>query len=780
MDRKTGWFAIMVIGTLAGGSGGLQAGESYKVRPVTPIRAAGFAPSQVKLLDGPFRAAMERDAAYLLRLEPDRLLAWFRKEAELEPKAEVYGGWESQTIAGHSLGHYLSACALLYANEKNPAVNERVEYIVDELALCQKKNGNGYLAAIPNGKRVFAEVARGEIRSAGFDLNGAWVPWYTLHKVMAGLRDVYLYCGNRKALTVLVKMTDWADQTTAHLTEEQWQKMLACEHGGMNEVLADVYALTGEEKYLNLAKKFYHKHVLDPLAAREDRLAGLHANTQVPKVVGAARIYELTGEQTFQTIADFFWDRVVHHHSYVNGGNSSYESFGPPDRLNDRVHDTTETCNTYNMLKLTRHRFAWQPEARKMDYYERALYNHILAHQHPVTGMFKYKGFLDMPARKHFSTPFDSFWCCVGTGMENHVKYPESIYDHAGDTLYVNLFIASELSWPEKAIGLRQETAFPERNRSRLIFACDDPRPLDLRIRKPFWAEGMKIRLNGKPLAVSAESDGYIRIQRTFAGGDVIEIDLPMELRIETMPDNPDRIAFLYGPILLAVDLNSDNPLPILIGPKEELIEAVKPIDGKPLEFIAKQCVHVLDSPELSDLHLRPLHTIVEEKYTVYMDVFTPAQWARHKADYEAEQERIRQMEARTVDILRIGEMQPERDHNLDGQRTRTGEHHGKRWRDAYEGGWFAFDMKVDPDAPADFQVTYWGSESGPRHFDIFADDRKIATQSLGNDKPNEFFEVVYPIPEELTKEKEKIRITFRAHPGQIAGGVFGCRVLRR
>jgi hypothetical protein len=759
-----------------------QSHSPYRVNPLVLSQAIDFPLAQVHLLDSPFRHAMELDKAYLLSLEPDRLLAWFRKEAGLDPKAPVYGGWESQTIAGHSLGHYLSACSLLYANEKDPQILERVEYIVDELALCQRKHGDGYVAAIPNGKKVFEEISRGQIRSAGFDLNGLWVPWYTTHKLMAGLRDAYLYCGNRKALTVLTQLADWADQITANLTDEDWQKMLACEHGGMNEVLADLYALTGDSKYLELSKKFYHRSVLDPLAAQEDRLAGLHANTQIPKVIGAARIYELTKEDKFKTIASFFWDRVVHYHSYVNGGNSSGEYFGPPGRLNDRLHDTTETCNTYNMLKLTRHLFAWRPEAEKMDYYERALYNHILAHQHPQTGMFKYKGFLDMPARKHFSRPFDDFWCCVGTGMENHVKYAESIYSRTpdGKSLYVNLFIASELTWPEKSLTVRQETSFPFEPQSRLVFTASQPVSLTVRIRKPYWCEGLQVYLNEKKLSAAADSDGYIPLSADFRSGDVIRIDLPMTLRTESMPDNPNRIAFFCGPILLAADLDGDSPVPVLIGEPKTILRFLKPSPQEPLVFTAERLGYILDNPEPQGLTFRPHYQIVEQKYTVYLDVFTPEQWKQRKEDYEAEQKRRQEMEARTVDILRIGEMQPERDHNLKGENTYTGIHNDRRWRDARDGGWFAFDMKVLPEAAMDLVVTYWGSESGPRRFDILVDGTKIATQSLGFDKPNQFYDVVYPIPEELTKGKDKINIRFQAHPGHVAGGVFGCRTIRR
>lgn len=754
----------------------------YRLHPIIPIQAVDFPLSQVRLLDGPFRHSMELDRAYLLVLEPDRLLAWFRKEAGLEPKAPVYGGWESQTIAGHSLGHYLSACSMLYANEKDPQINERIEYIVDELAFCQRKHGDGYLAAIPNGKKVFEEIARGQIRSAGFDLNGLWVPWYTTHKLMAGLRDAYLYADNRKALTVLTKLADWADQITADLTDEDWQKMLACEHGGMNEVLADLYALTGDSKYLELAKKFYHRHVLDPLAAREDRLAGLHANTQIPKVIGAARIYELTKDDKFKTIASFFWDRVVHFHSYVNGGNSAGEYFGPPGRLNDRLHDTTETCNTYNMLKLTRHLFAWQPGAETMDFYERALYNHILAHQHPKTGMFKYKGFLDRPARKHFSSPFEDFWCCVGTGMENHVKYPEAIYSRTPDgrSLYVNLFIASELSWPEKNLTIRQETSFPGEPQTRLVFNSHHPVSLTVRIRKPYWAQDLQIFLNDQKQPFTTDSDGYIPVAAEFRTGDVIRLDLPMSLRTESMPDNPGRIAFFYGPILLSADLDGDNPVPVLVANPKTILDALKPSPKEPLVFTAERLGYVLDRPEPQPLVFRPLYQIVEQKYTVYLDLFTPQQWQQHKTEYEAEQKQRLQMEARTVDVLRIGEMQPERDHNLEGENTYTGIHNDRRWRDARDGGWFAFDMKVLPDTPMDLVVTYWGSESGPRRFDILVDNTKIATQTLGLDKPNQFYQIVYPIPENLTKGKEKVKIRFQGHPGHVAGGVFGCRIIRR
>lgn len=738
-----------------------------------------FELKDVRLEDGLFKDAMDRNAAWLLKLEPDRFLAWFRKEAGLEPKAEVYGGWESMTIAGHSLGHYLSACAMQYAAAADEQFKERVAYIVGELAECQAKHGDGYVAAFPDGRRVMAEVARGDIRSKGFDLNGIWVPWYTQHKLFAGLRDAYVQCGNTQALDVMVKLGEWVCETTKNLNEMQWQTMLACEHGGMNESMADLYALTGDKKYLTLAEKFYHQHVLDPLARQQNRLSGLHANTQVPKAVGAARIYELTGNQKFETIARFFWETVVNHYTFVNGGNSANEYFGPPDRLSEPMNDTTETCNTYNMLKLTRLLFAQEPKAAYMDYYERALYNHILASQHPQTGMVKYKGFLDMPARKGFCHPTESFWCCVGTGFENHTKYGEAIYAHDDTSLYVNLYIPSTVTWRDKGVTLRQHTAFPVDDTVVFSLTCEEPTAFVLRLRKPFWADSVQVMVNGAAVTATAGPTGYIDVLRTFRTNDTVSITLPMSMRIEGMPDKPERIAFLYGPTLLNADL-SDTPLPALVGEQDQLLAAFKPAD-KSLEFGAQGIGRILglDGWKPCDVHLLPHFRTADQRYSVYMDSFTEAGWKDRLAQYEAELQRQRQIEARMTDVLLIGQMQPERDHNLTGENTTSGEHAGRKWRHAENGGWFAFDMKVDANAKMELVCTYWGADAGGREFDILIDDVKIATQKLERNKPDEFFDAVYALPRELTGGKEKVRVRFQAHPDKMAGGLYGCRMMK-
>ena len=746
-----------------------------------PIGARAFPLSQVRLLDGPFKAAQQRDLKYLLQLDPDRLLAWFRKEAGRKPKGEVYGGWESQTIAGHSLGHHLSAISMAYAATGDSRFRERAAYIVSELAACQQANGNGYLEAFPGGKQTFAAIAGGEIRSQPFHLNGIWVPWYTTHKIMAGLRDAYIYCDNRQALDVLIAMADWANRVTAHLTPDQWQEMLGTEQGGMNEVLADLYALTGNRTYLTLSEKFYHRAVLDPLSNREDILAGLHANTQIPKLIGLARLYELTGSEKYQTAASFFWDRVVRHYTYVNGGNSAGELFGPPDQQAAYLDATTETCNTYNMLKLTRHLFAWQPSAAYMDYYERALYNHILASQNPHTGMMMYKGYLEMPARKSFSTPFNSFWCCVGTGMENHTKYGESIYFHRGSTLWVNLFIPSELHWEDQGITLRQTTDFPREARTRLTLACDRPAQATLRIRHPFWSKEVTVLVNGRTEQVSRQPSRYISISRTWQTGDEVEIRLPMSLRIEAMPDKPDRIAFLYGPLLLAADLSGNAPLPRLIGQPASLPEAFTRVSNTP-EFQSGDVGRAFAGKAgvATGVHLIPLFTIADQKYTVYMDAFTDQEWDAEVSQHRAAVERQEALDRRTIDLVEIGREQSETAHGLAGKQTSAGRYRGEHFRHAQDGGYFAYDLAVSPGTPMDLLVTYWGSDHGNRTFDIQVDGRTLTTQSLGNDRPGDFFRVTYPLPDDLITGKRTVTVRFQAHPGNTAGGIFGCRIVRR
>ena len=765
-----------------------------KVPNAVPLQVRPFAPGDVRLLDGPFKQAMDRDAAYLLSLDADRLLSGFCTEAGLKPKAEKYGGWEAQGIAGHTLGHYLSACSWMYQDTGDPKLLARVNYIVDQLAECQQANGNGYVAAIPNGKKIFDEIARGDVRAKGFDLNGGWVPWYTLHKEFAGLIDAYRYCGNAKALAVVTNLANWAEATTKNLTDDQWQTMLVCEQGGMNESLAELYALTGNTHYLHLAEKFYHKAVMDPLAQGKDNLNGLHSNMQIPKVIGAARLYELTGQPRYADIAKFFWDRVALHRSYVIGGNADAEHFFPiQDFARHLDAATCETCCTYNMLKLSRHLFEWSPDAGIMDFYERALYNDILASQDPETGMFVYLMSLKPGGFKTYSTPHDSFWCCVGSGMENHARYGDTIYFHNDHALYVNLFIPSQLTWRDKGLGLRQETQFPDNNLTRLTFQCRQPVKLALAIRWPAWAQPRPmVNVNGQDQKISGRPGSYITLDREWQDGDRVEIRLPMTLHTEPLPGTTNWIAVLFGPIVLAGELGTNGmppstyakdqtkfvrwptpPSPVFVTAPDALTRHIK-TTGQPLTFRTDG----IGRPE--DVTLAPLYQIHAQRYTVYWNVFTESDWKAHEAALRAEAQRAQALKARTVDEVLPGDKQSESDHHVRGEKSDPIEALDRSLRHAYDGGWFAYDLAVPTNGSADLVVTYWGGETGRRTFDILVDEQKLATQSLHQDDPGHFWDKTYPVPDDLTKDKDKITVKFQAEPGNYAGGVFGLRTISR
>jgi DUF1680 family protein len=611
------------------------AAPTHSEDPPAALRAHPFELRDVRLLDGPFKDAMQRDRAYLLKLDFDCFLSYFRETAGLKPNAPAYGGWEAKV--GRMLGHYLSACSMMYASTGDGQFLERGNYIVNQLEECQHANGNGYVGGIPDGKRLFAELAKGKVELGDSSLNGVHAPWYMMHKEFAGLRDAYLLCGSTKAKRVLTRLADWACSVGAGMDDEQFQRMLECEYGGMSEVLADASAITGDSKYLKLAERFNHRAVLDSLMSREDRLDGLHANTQIPKLIGLARQYELTGDQRLLTGATFFWEQVTQKRSYAIGGNSDDEHFFPIGEMDRHLHAASaETCNTYNMLKLTRHLFCLEPKAAYADYYERALYNHILASQDPETGMMLYFFSLQPGHFKTFSTPFDSFWCCVGTGMENHAKYGGSIYFHNGKNLYVNLYIASDLDWKERGVRIRQETKFPEEETTRLTVTAQRDTEMALRIRHPYWATaGIEVAVNGKPFAGASEPGSYFAVERTWRNGDVLEIHLPMTLRVEPMPDNQNRFTIMYGPVVLGGALGTegyhppipfagnnelkfakvpDPPTPGLATSDRPVNQWVHPVVGKTLTFKASKVA----GPEV--VILQTLNALDRQRYTVYWD----------------------------------------------------------------------------------------------------------------------------------------------------------------
>ena len=751
--------------------------------------AEPFALPDVRLLDGPFRDAMLRDEKYLLALDPDRLLHDFRVNAGLPSSAKPLGGWEAPgcELRGHSLGHYLSALSLMYASTGDAELKRRADYIVAELAQCQSNSPAagfhaGYLSAFPES--FIDRVEQGK---------PVWAPWYTLHKIMAGLLEANQQCGNAQALDVLTKMADWVKFRVDRLPREQMQKSLDNEHGGMNEVLANLYAVTGNPNYLRLSAAFNHAKVLDPLARGEDRLDHLHANTQIPKIIGVTREYEYTGDPAFHTMAETFWDSVALRRSYVIGGHSDHEHFFPTNEFAKHLStDTCETCNTYNMLKLTRELFALAPDAAKMDFYERGLYNHILASQDPETGMFVYLMSLKPGHFKTYSTPEDSFWCCVGTGMENHSKYADTIYFHDGDSLFVNLFIASELSWPEKGISLRQETKFPESDATVLKIKAAKPVTFALKIRHPAWAgEGFTVSVNGTKQTIASAPESYFSVSREWHDGDSVKIQLPMKLRVEFLPGVSNEAALVYGPIVLAGELGTNdmpNPLargqtdystvpdpaaPVLVCDAGRLLDHVRPLARQPLSF------HTEGIGRPQDVTLIPFYQMHRQRYSVYWKLLSESEWQAQAAELAAAEAQRVAMEARTVDVVLPGEQQSEIDHQAQGEKSDPLEALGRKLRHAYDGGWFSYELKVDAAAGNELVCTWWGDEGGARNFDIQVNGVKIASQQLLHNQPGKFWDATYPIPAELTKGKSKVTVKWQAQPGNFAGGLFGCRILR-
>lgn len=635
--RHTRRDVLASAATAAIAAGTVTVGGMAAAAAPQPVRAAPgtlqpFDIANVDLGESPFLHAQKMTEAYLLRLEPDRMLHNFRVNAGLPPRAPVYGGWESDLIwddincHGHTLGHYLSACALAWRSTRDSRFKHRVEYIAGELAECQKASGTGLVCAFPKGPALIAAHLRGE------KITG--VPWYTLHKIFAGLRDGTLLADSDAARAVLIRLADWAVIATRPLSDAQFEEMLDTEHGGMNEVLADLYLMIGNADYRTLSQRFSHKAVLTPLAAGHDQLDGLHANTQIPKIVGFERVYEATGDASYRDAAAFFWKTVALTRSFATGGHGDNEHFFPMADFDQHVFSAkgSETCGQHNMLKLTRALFLQDPRADYADYYERTLYNGILASQDPDTGMATYFQGARPGYMKLYHTPEHSFWCCTGTGMENHVKYRDSIYFHDDRSLYVNLFIPSAVRWGEQDAVLTQRTAFPETPSTMLHWTLKRPTALTLKIRHPRWSPTAVVLVNGTEVMRSATAGRYIEVTRTWHDGDTVELRLVMQLGIDRAPAAPDVVAFTYGPLVLAGALGRDGLAPgsdiivnerkygsyndaafvppTLTGDPATLLQTIRS-NASPLDF-------TIVSGEQRQIRLIPYYRIAHERYATY------------------------------------------------------------------------------------------------------------------------------------------------------------------
>ncbi|GAA4777224.1 glycoside hydrolase family 127 protein [Stakelama sediminis] len=745
-------------------AGPLAARAAVSIAPGR-IRARPVPLADVRLSPGPFYDAVMRNRDYLLALEPDRLLHNFRAGAGLKPKAPVYGGWEARGIAGHTLGHYLSACSLMHAQTGDEAVRDRIRYIVGELSLCQKAHGDGYVGGTTverdgktvDGKIVFEEVRRGRIETHGFDINGGWVPLYTWHKVHAGLIDAYQVGRVDAAMPVMLGMAGYLATILEGLDDAQMQKLLASEYGGLNESYANTYALTGDERWLRVAEKIYDRKVLDPIEAQQDKLAGLHANTQIPKIIGLARIHELTGDRAPEVAATFFHRAVTQHHSYVIGGNSEREHFGPPDAIATFITDRTcEGCNSYNMLKLTRHLYGWAPDAALFDYYEKVHLNHILGQQNPQTGMFNYFMSLASGARRLWSTPDDSFWCCVGTGLESHSKHGDSIYWHHDSTLFVNLFIPSRLNWREQGLKLVMDTRFPFSETVEMTVEQPAKGPVDIAVRMPGWSENPSLRVNGETVSTE-RSDGYARLHRRWRAGDRIELVLPMAPRVAPTPDDPSVVAYVNGPLVLAADLGPVDTEFTQLPPALVAADAQSALQptGKGLHQFR------LVGTKPQPLTLRPFFAGYDRRSAVYFPTFTHSEWSQKAAVWEKEQRGREALARRTVDLIHLGEQQPEQDHHFKSNNSDLLAWGGHTGRQAWwgQGNYLAFDMAVKP-GPMVLRALYWGEETD-KDFVISIDGHQIAVEKRPGPPVKRFVSRDYPIPETLTRGKSVVRVRF-------------------
>jgi hypothetical protein len=763
-------------------------GKILKVRPL-PLHS-------VRLTGGPLKNAQELDAKYLLELEPDRMLAFLRQRAGLEPKAKGYGGWDGpgRQLTGHIAGHYLSAVSLMWAATGDVRFKERADYIVSELKTIQDAQGDGYLGALMDnqgvdGKVRFQELCKGIIRSGGFDLNGLWSPWYVEHKIFAGLRDAYRYTGNRSALDEEIKFAGWVESIVSKLDDEQTQKMLATEFGGMNEVTADLYADTGDPRWLALSGKFEHRAMIDALASGQDILGGKHGNTQVPKMIGSLSRYIYTGDETDHKAATNFWDEVALHHSFATGGHGKNEYFGPADRLNNMIDGrTAETCNVYNMIKMSRTLFSVDPEIRYADFHERALFNHILASQDPNDGRVCYMVPVGRGVQHEYQDKFEDFTCCVGTGMESHALHGYGIYYESKDKLWVSLYAPTRANWEAEGVQVEMNTDFPMGETAALKVAPKSPKKFTLALRRPYWAgAGFSVKVNGQVLKDLPTADSYVEITRTWRKGDTVELVLPKTLREEPLPDNPERFAVMWGPLVLAGDLgpeqherrsrrnaSGEDSAPVLVAAAQSVQNFLKPVAGKPGTFVTSGVGLT------TDITFVPFYQLPRRRYAIYWDMFTPDEWKKKSEAFAAEQEKQKKLEAATLAFAQPGQMQTERDFNQQGEETspvQLMERYGRRGTK-----WFSFDLPVEAGHPMGLVVTFSNDARRNGSFEILVDGKKVGEQATERHSPEQdvrFFDVEYAIPSELIEGKQKVTVRFEASTGNEIPGVFGIRIVR-
>ncbi|MFN8668810.1 MAG: glycoside hydrolase family 127 protein [Gemmatimonadaceae bacterium] len=777
---------------------------------------------RVRLTGGPLKHAQELDREYLLALDPDRMLAYYRERAGLTPKGKGYTGWDGngRNLTGHIAGHHLSGVSLMYQATGDVRFKERADYIVRELAEVQRKNGDGYVGALDGLREAFARLSKGEIKSGGFDLNGLWSPWYTLHKTYAGLRDAWRHTGNKQALQVEIGFANWAEQVLKPLSDEQVQKMLLTEFGGMNEVMVDLYADTGDVRWLALSRRFEHHAVTEPLKRHQDNLSGKHGNCQIPKLIGSASRYAYTGEMDDIVAATFFWDRVVRHHSYASGGHGLNEYWGPPDVLAPRVDGrAAETCNVYNMLKLSRRLFSLRPDAAYADFHERALFNHILASIDPNDGRTSYMVPVGRGEQQEYQNMQRDFTCCVGSGMESHALHGYGVWYESSDTIWCNLFVPSTADFSLGKATLAMETSFPDGDSATItVKTLPVAKAFTLAVRRPWWAgDGFAIAVNGTPIPqpkldtlsdpvaggraggigneATAPVSTYVNITRTWKAGDTVSISAPKTLRLEPTPDDPTVTAIMWGPLALASDMGprladiDENSqvtpgmkVPMLVTESRSVTDFVQPA-GKAGDFTITRVARV---PEASgpapDIALTPFYRTHRKRYSLYYDLVTPAQFDARVAAMAAARDAESRLERATLAKVVAGDAESEKKANYRSEPADrpVGRNEGRTQRNGP--GWFSYDLPVEGDTQMALVITHFVEPGLPPQlgpFDILVDGTSVGPH-VPNYSASGFYKATYPIPQQLTQGKGAVTVRFQAIGSGRIAPVFEVRTVRR
>jgi DUF1680 family protein len=824
-----------------GGSNAVPEPQKLAIAPAVKYVATPLPLADVRLTGGPLKAAQELDEKYLLSLNPDEILFGIRREAGLQPKAaHGLGGWDSpdgRQLSGHIAGHYLSAISYMYAATGNPEFKRRVDYMVSELAEAQAAQKDGYIGALKgnaprgnrgggggaaaggtgrgqqqleDGKDLFKEIPQGTIRSGGFDLNGMWSPWYVEHKIFAGLRDAYRIAGNKHALEVEKKFGGWVESIVGPLNEQQDQKMLATEFGGMNEVLADLYADTGDKRWYELSDKFEHKAIVDPLAAGHDILDGKHGNTQVPKLLGDLMRWVYGGDETSGKAAKYFWDEVAWHHSFATGGHGRNEYFGKPDMLSTMLEGrTAESCNVYNMLKFERELFAIQPDVKYADFQEKALFNHVLASINPQNAGLAYMGPVGQGERQEYGGN-GSMTCCVGTGMENHGLHGYGIYYEEGPKLYVNVYAPTTANWKSQGVHIVQETNFPEGENASFKITPASAKELTISLRRPYWAgDGFSVKVNGAEVSGIGKPDSYVDIKRTWNPGDTITVTLPKKLWVDATPDNPNKAALMWGPLVLAADMSAMTggrgrrgggggggggnnaggqgrrggqgaapPVyPVIVG-DGDISNWLKPVSGAEAGTFVTTGKSPTGGPD-TQVTFIPFFRMHNTTYGIYWDVMNTSEFQKHSTQLASDQEKQQKLQAATVAFAQPGLMQMERDFNYAAGEESAPITEPRAGRRAAT--WMSFDMPVDESHPMALVVTYRNDEPAARKFAVEVDGKTIKEESLERAAPQafNFVDKEYAIPAELVKGKQKVTVKFQADDGSEVARVFGIRMVR-